>query len=79
MKISINNKILKWFGDNLFWFYILQRLPMNLLSRVGYSSHSYRFFVVCFILSIILVFIYKMLFDKLINKSISFISNKVNK
>lgn len=59
IKININNVILKWFGDNLFWIYILQRIPMIILSKIGYAhSNAYRFALICFISTIILTIIY---------------------
>ena len=66
MKIRIHNKILKWFGENLFYVYILQRIPMAVLCRLGYASeHAYRFAFVCFGLTIILSFIYSKALKKL--------------
>ena len=47
MKVSFKNKILEWCGKNLFWLYILQRLPMKLLDHVGLvASHKYIAFVI---------------------------------
>lgn len=36
MKVHLNSKVLKWFGDNLFWIYILQRIPMIILYNNNY-------------------------------------------
>ena len=64
MKVNIKNPILKWFGDNLFWIYILQRLPMLVLSRMGYAvTHAYRFAIICFVVTIVLTIIYKKIFE----------------
>lgn len=72
MKVNLTSKILKWFGDNLFWIYILQRIPMLILSRLGYqNTHAYRFAAIAFVTTILLSVIYHWLFkrvDKLILK-----------
>ena len=66
MKSKINNKYLKWFGDNLFYIYILQRIPMLILSRLSYSNtHPYRFVIICFISTILLTIIYGKLLPKI--------------
>lgn len=67
-KIKFNSKIIMFFGDNLFWIYILQRIPMILLSYYGINSHPYTFFILCFIITIILTYIYKFIIDKIDNK-----------
>lgn len=67
MKINLKSKVLKWFGDNLFWVYILQRLPMMYLSKIGFNSHPYKFTVISFLVTIILTIIYKFLATKLFN------------
>lgn len=72
MKFNINNKVLKWFGDNLFWVYILQRIPMMILSRIGYAStHSYRFAVISFVVTIVLTLLYKTITDLIFTKFFS--------
>ena len=65
MKINLQSKILKWFGDNLFWIYILQRLPMIYLTYTGYNIHPYRFCLICFIITIIISIICKQIVTKL--------------
>lgn len=65
MKINFNSPILKWFGDNLFWVYILQRIPMLTLKNFGYVGHPYRFALLSFIVTIVLTIIYKFLSDNL--------------
>lgn len=51
MKFSINNKILNFFGTHLFSIYILQRIPMNILSDFGFNN-KYLFVLVSFALTI---------------------------
>lgn len=65
MIVNFKSKILKWFGDNLFWVYILQRLPMMVYSHIGLNTHPYRFALASFITTIILTIIYKYLVDKI--------------
>lgn len=38
MKVRIGNKALAWLGNHLFEIYILQRIPMIILSRAGVKS-----------------------------------------
>ncbi len=54
--IYIKNGILEWFGSNLFSFYILQRLPMMYLKKVGLSKDIYFYFLLSFILSVVLAY-----------------------
>lgn len=44
--ISIDNSALRWLGRNCFYIYILQRLPMILLSYLG-LNHNPRIFIIC--------------------------------
>lgn len=79
IKVHLKSPILKWCGENLFWLYIMQRLPMLTLSKLGYSNHAYRFALIAFVSTIILSFIYnkivgnlnKIILNKLENKEIT--------
>lgn len=64
MKFQINNKILNWFGKNLFWIYILQRIPMIILKRYQVNNMSYVFFIISLIVTVLLTLIYSYVFDK---------------
>ena len=68
MKINLRSPILKWFGDNLFWVYILQRIPMIYFKEIGLSTHAYRYSLVVFICTILLAYIFKNAFDKPIDR-----------
>ena len=68
VKVQFKSPILKWFGDNLFWVYILQRIPMIYFKEVGLSVHAYRYALTVFISTVLLTFIFKILFDKPVNK-----------
>lgn len=46
MKVTIGNRVLRWFGGQVFTVYILQRLVMTLLSEAGLSAYPYLFLVV---------------------------------
>ncbi len=70
MKINLKSPILKWCGDNLFWLYILQRIPMMILKRIGYvTGNAYRYALICFVATIILSVIYNKL-TKLLHEKI---------
>ena len=61
-KIDINNKILLWLGKNVFNIYILQRIPMTLLSHF-FNFPSYVFVLLAFIIVVII----SIMFDKLLS------------
>ena len=63
MKVNVRSKVLKWFGDRLFTFYILQRLPMIILK--SYSLSPYLYFILCFGITIVLVIIFDYLFKRI--------------
>lgn len=64
MKFSINNKILYFLGKHLFSIYILQRIPMILLSQLGLNSNNYLFVLLSFVVTLII----SLIFDYLMNK-----------
>lgn len=62
MKINLKSPILKWCGDNLFWLYILQRIPMMILKRTGYvTGNAYRYALICFVATLIMSALYSKL------------------
>lgn len=68
MKLSIGNRILAFFGSHVFSIYILQRIPMAVLTKVGLNaSHKYAFTVICFFVTIALAVLYDYLISKLDN------------
>lgn len=67
VKVNLNSPILKWFGNNLFWVFILHRIPMIILSNIGYTSHAYRFALIAFVSTIVLTFVYSKIIGKLNN------------
>lgn len=56
----LESKILSWFGPFVFEIYILQRLSMNLGKYLHWNeSNRYLYFVLCFITTLLLAFIFK--------------------
>lgn len=51
MKFSINNTILNFCGKHLFSIYILQRIPMNILSYLGFDN-KYLFVIISIVATI---------------------------
>lgn len=50
MRISLDNKILRWCGSHLFEIYIMQRIPMIIFGKIGILDVSiYLYFIVCLI------------------------------
>ena len=66
VKVEIRSPVLKWIGDRLFWVYILQRIPMNVLKHFGYASaHPYRTALISFVVTIILALFFDIIFKKI--------------
>ena len=66
MKLDFNSKIFTWIGTNLFWVYILQRLPM-----IGLNSkmnNNYVYILLCMIITFILIEIIITIKKKIKNK-----------
>lgn len=72
MRVTFKNKILIWFGKHLFSVFILQRLPMIALKKVGIADQNiYIYFILCFATTIVLAFV----FDLFVDPIWHFISN----
>ena len=54
MKIQIGNPILNWLGANAFAIYMLQRLPMNIMSLAGLNQNLLLFIPGSLILTLLL-------------------------
>ena len=77
MKVNIKNSVLDWFGQHIFSFFILQRIPMILLKNFGYNKEGYFFIIISFFATVFL----SVIFDAFTNKldSIIFKNKKVLK
>ncbi len=65
MKVSFQSKVLCWFGEHVFSVYILQRIPMIVLSRCGLAAQNrYGFIIGVIVITIFLALI----FDNLVGK-----------
>ncbi len=70
MRITFNNKLLKWGGEHLFEIYILQRIPMILFKEIGLQNYNiYLYFIVCLFVTIILSILFKLLTNLIWQKS----------
>ncbi len=62
MKIKIDNPALKWCGENLFPFYIYQRIPMIILAKYmgGGILFDYPllFMVISLLISLVIILLY---------------------
>ena len=65
MRISIDNPILCWFGKRVFGIYILQRIPMIVLSYFGLNGKPFLFSAACFAITIVLAEFFERMTDKL--------------
>lgn len=53
MKVSFDNKILRWCGRHLFEIYIMQRVPMIIFAQIGILDFNmYLYFVICLIATV---------------------------
>lgn len=76
MRVSLDNKILRWCGKYLFGLYILQRIPMILFKSLGLASYNiYLYFALCLVVSVVLAW----LFEKYTGKLWSLISTPKTK
>lgn len=75
MKITFHSRILLWFGEHIFSVYILQRIPMLLLSRMGIAAQDkYAFLILSILAVIVLAIVFDSLVEKLDKKLIKIVS-----
>lgn len=65
MKVNIKSSILDWFGQHIFSFFILQRIPMILLRHFGFAKEPYFFIIISFFATIFMSVIFDAVTDKL--------------
>lgn len=66
MKLQFDNSFLQLMGTHTFSIYILQRLPMNVLSKYfEVETHPYIFFVLAFCATIVISIVFDYLISKL--------------
>lgn len=66
MKVSFRSKVLSWFGEHVFSIYILQRIPMILLSRSGLAAQNrYGFILGVLVITMFLALVFDYLVGKL--------------
>ena len=59
MRIQVHNRILNWCGINLFALYMLQRIPMIILKKIGIMEWNiYVSFVLCLAITVCLAIAY---------------------
>ena len=65
MKINIKSSVLDWFGEHIFSFFILQRIPMLLLRHFGLAYNNYLFIIFSFFGTIVLCMFFDEAMDRL--------------
>ncbi len=65
MKATIKHSILDWFGQHIFSFFILQRIPMLLIRHLGFANRGYFFIITSFFGTILLSVLFDAAMDKL--------------
>lgn len=65
MRISVGNPVLHWFGNHVFSVYILQRIPMSVLSYFGVNDKPFLFSAVCFAITIVIAELFDRMTDRL--------------
>lgn len=68
MKINISSSILDWFGEHIFSFFILQRIPMALLKFMGINKVPVAFIIFSFFSTVLLATLFDTAMDKLDGK-----------
>ena len=67
MKVRIYNKVLEWLGTHVFSIYILQRIPMIILSQLGFiEAHKYIGLLIVFSLTLPFAVLYEKVTDILL-------------
>lgn len=69
MKFTVCNKVLLWLGKNLFWIYILQRIPMAAFGALDVDINKYLYVLICAVITVGLTFAFSALFRP-INKKL---------
>lgn len=64
MKIKPGNSVLTFLGSHVFSIYILQRIPMMVLSRLGFAAKPLQFLALSFACTVVIA----LLFDKITGK-----------
>jgi len=65
MKWKIGNKALLWLGHNCFSIYILQRLPMIVMTHFSLNEHIYIFAVVAIVSSLLIAWGFTLVTDSI--------------
>lgn len=63
MKATSGSEVMKWCGQNLFYIYILQRIPFIILDRIGIHN-LYLYFTVAVIGTMLLTYVVQRVFKK---------------
>ena len=72
MIIRIESRVLKWFGMHVFPFYMLQKIPVVIMSHYRINvDHPYSFTIISFVVTILLVLLYDAITDKSFMRIIS--------
>ncbi len=58
MKINIKSTVLDWFGEHIFSFFILQRIPMLFLMHFGFADNNYAFIIFSFFGTVVMCMFY---------------------
>ena len=67
MKLSVYNGFLEWIGKHIFGIYILQRLPMTVLNKLGYiENHKYMSLIVAVVVTFALAAIFQQYTNRLV-------------
>lgn len=66
MKVQFHNGLLEWIGNHVFEIYILQRLPMIVLTHYGLQEkHKYLFVLISFAITLVLATAFHSLTERL--------------
>ena len=72
MKIQCRSSILDWFGNHIFSFFMLQRIPMRVLEHLNLTHEPYLFIALAFFGTVVL----STIVDEIISKTDTLIFKK---
>ncbi len=68
MKVKLRSKVFSFFGKYVFWFYILQRIPMIIAQMAGVTKWPYAFLAITLVSTICLSVTYGRVFSLMSNR-----------
>lgn len=73
MKCRVNSPVFLWLGQHVFSVYILQRIPMMVLDRMGLAeNHKYVFLIMSLLITMLLAMLFDDTMEKILQRRLGF-------